>query len=112
MSRVARRHIDYGLSVWPPFGRFVILAEEDFLECLAEHFVKNRIKNRINHGTGVAQPGDHVDHPRAHVLLAAVAQGWQQVQDEERCPKKDECKEDDAQDFGRLLLQSNDATVS
>ena len=47
----------------------------------------------------------------ADVLLAVPADGGQQVQHEEWRPQYDEREEDDAEHFGGLLLQSNDAAV-
>lgn len=96
----------------PPLGRLVVLAHEHFFECLPKHFVENRIKYGVHHRAGVAQPGDHVNHPRRHVLLAAVAQRRQQIQHEKRRPQDDEREKHDAQHLGGLLLQPNDAAVA
>lgn len=69
-----------------PLVRTAVLAQQHLLECLAEHLIEDGVEDRIHHRTGVAQPRDHIEHPCAHLLLAALAQRRQQVEHEERRP--------------------------
>lgn len=89
-----------------------VLAHQHPFERLPEHLVENGVEHRVDHGTGVAQPRDQVDEALADVGLAVRAHGRQQVEREERRPQEHEREEHDAQHFGGLLLQSDDATVT
>jgi len=88
-----------------------VLAHEHPLERLPEHLVENGVEHRVDHGTGVAQPRDQVDEALADVGLAVRAHGRQQIEREERRPQEHEREEHDAQNFGGLLLQPDDAAV-
>lgn len=69
-----------------PGTRTGIAAQKDLLEGLPKHLVKYGVENGVYHGTGVAQPGDHIEYPVADSLLALRTHGGQEVQDEEGGP--------------------------
>lgn len=89
-----------------------IPAEQNLLERLAEDFVEDGIEDRVDHGAGVAEPGDQVEDLAIDAMLAVGAHGWHQVQHEERRPQDHKGEEHHAEDLRRLLLQTDDPPVA
>lgn len=89
-----------------------IPAEQNLLERLAEDFVEDGVEDRVDHGAGVAEPGDQVEDLAVDATLAVGADGRHQVQHEERRPQDHKREEHHAEDLRRLLLQSDDPAVS
>lgn len=89
-----------------------IPAEQHLLERLAEDLVEDGVEDRVDHGAGVAEPGDQVEDLAVDATLAVGAQGRHQVQHEERRPQDHEREEHHAEDLGRLLLQPDDPAVA
>lgn len=100
-----------GLPGRPP-RLIAISAEQHLLEGLAEDLVEDGVEDRVDHGAGVAEPGDQVEDLAVDPVLAIGAHGRHQVQHEERRPQDHEGEEHHAQHLGRLLLQSDDPTVT
>lgn len=107
-SRLYRRL----LSARTPGAGVGVAAEQNLFECLPEDLVEYGVEYGIHHGTGIAEPGDHIEDPMADTLLALRTHRGQQIEYEERRPEYHERKEHHAQHFGRLLFQPNDASVS
>lgn len=63
-----------------------IPAEQHLFERLAEDLVEDGVEDRVDHGAGVAEPGDQVEDLAVDATLAVGAQGRYQVQHEERRP--------------------------
>lgn len=62
---MARAPVLQTLSVgWDPARPSAVATEQDPPEGLAEHLVEDGVEYRVNHGTGVAQPGDEVEDLR------------------------------------------------
>lgn len=93
-------------------GLIAIPAQQDLLKGLAEDLVEDGVEDRIDHGAGVAEPGDQVEDLAVDPALAVGTHGRDQVQDEERRPQDHEGEEHHAQDLGRLLLQPDDPAVA
>lgn len=90
----------------------VILAEQDFLKCLTKHLIEYSVENRIDHGASIPQPRDYVEDPQRNFFFTSLANRWKQIKNEERCPKDDESEKDYPQNFGGLLLQSDNSSMS
>lgn len=90
----------------------LVAAQQHVLERLPEHLVEDGVEDRVDHRRCIAKPRDKVEHSLADVGLAVGADGRQQIQHEERRPQYDKREEHHAEDFGRLLLQPDDATVA
>lgn len=100
-----------GLPGRPP-RLIAIPAEQDLLKGLAEDLVEDGVEDRVDHGAGVAEPGDQVEDLAVDPVLAVGTHGRHQVQHEERRPQDHEGEEHHAQHLGRLLLQSDDPAVA
>lgn len=89
-----------------------IPAQQHLLEGLAEDLVEDGVEDRIDHGAGVAEPGNQVEDLAVDPALAVGTYGRHQVQHEERRPQNHEREEHHTQHLGRLLLQSDDPAVA
>ena len=78
--------------------------QENFLESLPKHFVENSVKYRVDHGAGVAEPRDEIEHPFVDIPLAFGTDRRYQVQDEEGCPQDDESEKHHTQHLGGFLF--------
>lgn len=89
-----------------------IPAEQHLFERLAEDLVEDGVEDRVNHGTGIAEPGDQVEDFAVNATFAIGTHSRHQIQHEERRPQDHEREEHHAEDLSRLLLQSDDSTVA
>jgi len=53
-----------------------IPAEQHLLERLAKDLVEDGIEDRIDHGAGIAEPGDQVEDLAVDPTLAIGTYGW------------------------------------
>jgi len=53
-----------------------IPAEQHLLERLAKDLVEDGIEDRIDHGAGIAEPGDQVEDLAIDPTLAIGTYGW------------------------------------
>lgn len=71
------------------------LALYNLQERLPEGLIEERVEERVDHGGGVPQPGDQVNHLLPDVSPA----GDEDVGDEERGPQQDEREEHHAENL-------------
>lgn len=86
-------------------------AEQHLLERLAKDLVENGVEDRVDHGAGVAEPGDQVEDFSVDAALAVGAHGRHQIQHEKWRPEDHKREEHHAEDLRRLLLQSDNPAV-
>lgn len=110
MSCISLQNESHKLCQFPLLSTFFLnmvlpvplhVAFEDLDEGLAEGLVEEGVEKRVDHGGGVAEPRDEVDHALTHLYVTRD----EDVDDEEGSPTQHEGEEDHTQHLveGRTL---------